>query len=380
MGCRAGEGRGWRRIAALGVSLLAALVVTGCGGAGGPASNSPAGNRGSASIAATPATVVVGDLITISVAYSGGSGTVDHGIGPLSSGAKATYRAQASDVGDLVFKLTVNKSGAADNISSVSNSVHVINVPPVPEILAPTYVTVGRDYQATTSDVLEPGWSINWDVKNGLVVSGQGTGSIVFRAEGGGAVQLSCAISSSGGNALGTGALAVTAVEPPKVVSFSVSDIAPKVGASVVLTPVFSGGEGSISGLGPVSSGGSYDVSPLVPTDFTLVVVNQAGDQDVASVHVAPQLVAMSPILPSLREVSPGSRIHFQATVTGAVDASITWSASAGKIDAATGEWEAPSTNGPCTITATSNAVQTVRRTVDVAVSALPKIDYFVVE
>lgn len=72
-------------------------------------------------------------------------------------------------------------------------------------------------------------------------------------------------------------------------------------------------------------------------------------------------------ISPNGSSIAPGSSQQFNATVTGASDQSVTWSASAGTITSA-GLFTAPTTSGTYTVTATSVASPTASATVNVIV------------
>jgi hypothetical protein len=73
-----------------------------------------------------------------------------------------------------------------------------------------------------------------------------------------------------------TATLAVTTVPagPPYVIT---------AGGNATLTPTFTGGTGTITGIGPVTSGVAYVVAPTVSTNYTLTVTSAAGVEATAT-------------------------------------------------------------------------------------------------
>ncbi len=154
-------------------------------------------------------------------------------------------------------------------------------------------------------------------------------------------------------------------------------------GGTATLWPDFQDGTGVIdNGVGAVVSGSPYVVSPLFSTTYTLKITNLAGDfvTQVTNVNVAP--VVVSAVSPATKAVSVGHMATFTASVGGAVDASLIWSvdgqpggtAGTGTITSG-GVYTAPASAGTHTITATSNANQSVSQSAVVNVVPLPSID-----
>jgi hypothetical protein len=85
-------------------------------------------------------------------------------------------------------------------------------------------------------------------------------------------------------------------------------------------------------------------------------------------------------ISPQTAKVAPGGNVQFQATVNGASDARVQYSADAGAVDPATGFWTAPPSEGTVHVTAQSvanpslqaTAVVTVARSATVTVKIQP--------
>jgi len=68
--------------------------------------------------------------------------------------------------------------------------------------------------------------------------------------------------------------LAVASVPDPVISSLTLTHASVTAGDSASITPVFSGGVGTLSGIGSVVSGTSYVVSPMSTTTYTLTVTN----------------------------------------------------------------------------------------------------------
>lgn len=76
-----------------------------------------------------------------------------------------------------------------------------------------------------------------------------------------------------------------------------------------------------------------------------------------AQAALNPPVVAVS-VSPTSATLAVGATQQFSATVTGATDTSVTWSATSGTVDS-TGLYTAPATAGSGQVTATSNADST---------------------
>lgn len=101
---------------------------------------------------------------------------------------------------------------------------------------------------------------------------------------------------------------------------------------------------------GSISSAGIF-TAPATVGDVTITATSVAdpGKSGTLRVHVAEPIVAVAPAAGSL--AIPGSRLRFTALVDGVTSTNVTWTASAGTIDA-TGKWIAPTGAGTATITA----------------------------
>ncbi len=157
------------------------------------------------------------------------------------------------------------------------------------------------------------------------------------------------------------------------------STTTPLYGASVTVTPSFTGAVQA--SVGTTRGGNNISTAPVTgaalptsaitaATTFWLRTTNAAGDSQDSSVTVTPQTVVVDPISPAAPTRTVGSTATFSAIATGGVTNGLTWTASAGAIDANTGAWTAPATAQPVTITATSKDDPTKSATTVVSVVA----------
>lgn len=188
-------------------------------------------------------------------------------------------------------------------------------------------------------------------------------------------------VTATSGNQTATFPESVTVVQSVPAGTLTPSTSSPLFGATVTLTPSFSGGTATIGTGGPGSSdvaasavSGIPVTSPSITaaTTFTLTVTSAAGASAASSCLVTPQTVTVGPVSPANPVRSTGSSTTFSAPVSGGARGTVTWTANAGTIDPATGVWIAPgSANPSVTITATSVDHPTVSATTAVDVVSL---------
>jgi hypothetical protein len=176
--------------------------------------------------------------------------------------------------------------------------------------------------------------------------------------------------------------------------SLTMSTNNPLYGATdVTVTPTFTAGAtatvGVLNGTGSeISSNATSGVAlPVQPTGFVnqgtyiLIVTNSVGATYLASsVTTNPQWPSVSIPSPAAANVNVSQTQAYSATVTGAVNTNINWSATGGSFSptstasGATTTWTAPATPGSYTITATSAADGSTTNSTTVNVYALPGI------
>jgi hypothetical protein len=106
-------------------------------------------------------------------------------------------------------------------------------------------------------------------------------------------------------------------------------------------------------------------------TTYWLRATDAAGDSVDASVTVTPQVVTLSATGPSTPALTAGKPLTFAATVGGAADPTVLWSATGGSWSGST--WTAPATAGSVTITAAAQADPTVSWTTTATVVDPPQ-------
>ena len=173
--------------------------------------------------------------------------------------------------------------------------------------------------------------------------------------------------------------VSLTVVALPSAASLTASNTSPLFGATITLTPVFTGGTGSVDqGVGTVTSGtAKTSAAVTVPTTFHLTVTNTAGQTaSSASALVTPQTVSVDPPTATQAFVTTSLTQAFAANVRGAFNTAVTWSANGGSFSGST--WTAPSTTGTYTITATSVADPTKSNSTTVTVVNPPTLASFI--
>jgi RHS repeat-associated protein len=148
------------------------------------------------------------------------------------------------------------------------------------------------------------------------------------------------------------------ALPAPTIASFTASPTSLLVGQSTTLSwSVTNATSLSLSNVGTVTGTSSVQ-SPTATTTYVLTAQNGSGTTTASTtVSVAPVVVTLTPKPTS---VAPGSATVFSASVSGAVNTAVDWSASGGSLSATTGAsvtWTAPASGGPFTITAASAAL-----------------------
>jgi hypothetical protein len=155
-----------------------------------------------------------------------------------------------------------------------------------------------------------------------------------------------------------------TVVATPVAGNLAASTTTPAFGATVTLTPTFSGGTATIGSGGQGSSdvtasaitnNGYSSAAITASTTFTLTVTNSADTPAVATATrtVVPTAVQISAITPANPSVDANTTQQFDAIASGGATNTITWSSDGGSF--AGNVWTAPANNGIFTITATSD-------------------------
>lgn len=354
--------------ARMSISALSALIAltlsTTCGGGGGGGSTPPPAPPSIASFTAQPATITAGGSATLSFAFTGGTGSIDQGVGAVTSGTSVTVTPAVT----TAYQLRVVNGAGATALGTAT--VTVAPAPVAPVISAPTLATAGAAGM-TASVAAQAGMTYAWTITGGTITGGSDTRQITFTPGGSGTLTLTCTVTNAA-SASASGSATVTVVDAPVATGLAASTSTPLYGGSVTLTPTFTGGTGSVDrGVGPVVSGVPFATPALTATTtYTLTVANQAGATAVASVTVTPQTPTVGAVSPAMPTMTVLASQTFTSQVSGAVNGALTWTATGGTMDPATGAWTAPGTAGLYTITATSVADAT--RSASTVVTVVP--------
>jgi sugar lactone lactonase YvrE len=215
--------------------------------------------------AAVPSALNAGESSQLQVSYTGGLGSIDNGIGQITSGDVA----RVNPLGTTTYTLSV--ANAAGTKVTRTATITVLTQPVINSFLAsenPMTLGAGTRLLPVFSGgtgTIDQGIG---DVTSGTAVPVNPTAITIY---------LLTVRNSVGG--VTTKPLTLTLVQPPTITSFSATSANISTGGSTTLLGVFSNGTGSVdNGVGNVTSGTlSAPVSPAVTTTYTLTVVNAGG-------------------------------------------------------------------------------------------------------
>ncbi|HJV91535.1 MAG TPA: kelch repeat-containing protein, partial [Holophagaceae bacterium] len=324
-------------------------------------------------------TINQGGSLTLTAGFSNGSGSIDHGVGVVTSGTAVTVRPAVT----TLYTLTVMNGAGTQTTATCLVTV----APPDNTITAASPVTAGAANCVASVLNGPTGTTYAWTLTNGTITSGQGTNILHYTAGTSGTVGIACTVTNAAG-ASAAGQTSVAIVPAPGIASFTVSTTSIPFGGSVVLTPTFSNGTGWVNqGAGPVTSGTPITVQPTKNGFYTLYVTNAAGTQvtmnsTTITLYQTPKLK-----LTALNYATVGgsNTLRVYATLYNVPASSCQWTLSqGGTIMGSTGNgyneiFVTPSSTGPyvVTCTATGYAGGTVSDTITVQVLPAPVITSF---
>lgn len=247
------------------------------------------------SFIANPMTITQGSTATLSYTFSGGTGVINNGVGPVASGlatavtplVTTTYLLTVSNPsgGSAVAAVTVTVSGMPSNVTLVAEK--------------PT-ITIGDSVRLTAT--FTGGTAVVTNNVNATTINpANGVPFTVTPAQ---TTTYILTVTNTAGLAT-TAAASVTVIPRPHIISFTADSEAITRGSNTFLLPNFTHGIGTISnGIGLVQSGVRVPVSPLVTTPYTLTVTNATGEFEQKSLTIAVvdpptgiNLVAIPPII-----------------------------------------------------------------------------------
>ena len=122
---------------------------------------------------------------------------------------------------------------------------------------------------------------------------------------------------------------------------------------------------------GTITPQGGY-TAPAMAGAFHVVASKGLESATAEVIVTVPTPIAVTiAVSPTLAGVAPGGTVQFRATVTGAVDPSVSWSCDVGSMDL-NGVFTAPSVDGTAHVTATSRADPHATATATVAITTPP--------
>ena len=257
-----------------------------------------------------PDPLTAGTAGTLMAVFSGGTGTVDQGVGPVTSGMPI---GTGTLIQDTRFTLTVTGEGGT---ATQACTATVEAAPAVPVISAPATVMAGQGY--TASVPIQPGMTFAWSIAGGALTAGTPTAQVTFTAGQAGTLQLSCVASNAAGTASAPAILAIPVLQGPAILAFQAVPSTLNAGQSGILTWSVTGATGLTvdNGIGPVT-GTNATILPLSTTIYTLTASNAIGSVTrTVTVLVIPQ--SQLPVITSFTATP--------ATVTAGQGTILAWS------------------------------------------------------
>jgi hypothetical protein len=225
---------------------------------------------------AAKTTLTAGRSTELTAIFSGGAGSIDHGIGAVISGQPTPTDELTSDT---TFTLTVTNA-AGDSVSAAV-AIATVAPPMIGAFTAARTIVTAWGMTELTATFSDGTGSIDHDV--GAVSSGQPapTGHLST------STTFTLTVTNAASDSV-SAQLTISTVPPPMITSFAASSTSIDDGDSVTLTGAFSGGDGVIDpGIGSVTSGASVSSGMLTASmTYTLTVTNTANDSVTAQVQV----------------------------------------------------------------------------------------------
>lgn len=305
---------------------------------------------------ATPAGIAYGAGSTLSYTFANGTGAIDQGVGPVTSGGSTPTGALTAT---RTYTLSVTNPAGTTVTQAATVTVSPIVVGPLAPA-APT-VSVGAVRTFTTTVTGGVTNAVTWSATAGTMnpATGQWTAPATAQSV---TIQAT-SLEDPAQSAVTT----VTVVALPAISSFTLTDIG-SAAPLWVFDATYSGGTGVIDrGVGAIASGAQVPLGGTPLDVYTLMVTNAAGDS-VTRTASAVQLAIESPSNPS--SLLPGQKLSVLTSVFNATDTSVTFSAAGGTITSG-GVFTAPLAVRVCTITVATVADPTVTATLTVNVSPL---------
>ncbi len=263
---------GFARMGCAAAAALLLATAPGCGGrkGGGAAAAGPEPAPAPVlpeiqSLQAERETITLGESTNLSFTFTGGSATLEPGIGAVTSGS--TVKVEPAQ--DTAYTLTVKGADNAEVHRVLTVKVAPVPVPPA--MVAPAQVAAFQTGLVAKVDPA-PGSTYLWTVTNGTITSGEKESTVTFDAGSAGDLTVQCVVTNAAGKAAQP-VVATVAVKVSSITGFKAEPAQVTSGAATSLLATFSGGTGRIEpGNLPVTSGTPVTVHPLADTTYTLTL------------------------------------------------------------------------------------------------------------
>jgi hypothetical protein len=318
------------------------------------------------SFTAEPNPALYGGTSKLTGVFSGGAGSVDNGVGPVTSNVAVDT---AAITVETTFKLTVTNSLGDTDSKETTVGVQTVTISDVSPANPNVTINKTKQFSATVTGAADT--SVLW-----FTTAGSIDGNGLFTAPPNPATVTITAKANAKQTVFKQ--TTVYVVVAPSIISFTANPNPALYGGKSKLTGVFADGTGVVdNGVGGISSGTPIDSpSMTLATTYKLTVTNPAGEYTESSTTVNVQTVTITDVSPANPNVTVGHTKQFSATVTGAADSTVDWTATCGTISS-TGLFTAPATPQSCEVTATSHAKPDVSKKTGVTVIAEPHITSF---
>ena len=336
-------------------------------------------------------TIGYGGTATLRYTFADGTGVIDYGVGPVSSGEYKLVTGNWN--GTRTYTLTVTNPAG----DPITGTITVDVTPVVIGTVSPANPT--RTVNATQTFGLSgiSGGATNgytWSASAGTINASSGAWTAPATPQ---SVTITA---TSSDDASKTASTLVTVVAAPVATSIATSAATPAYGETFTLTPTYSAGTATITydggsitcpatGVASAAITANWDGARV----FTLTVTNAAGSVDTKTVTVTPTAVGMTAITPATKDLSLTKTVQISGgIVSGAVSSGVEWLVNgtlAGDINtigsiSATGLYTAPTAMpvSGSTITIRVRAVDNpaVYKEMVITLYKLPTIQSFTVE
>jgi len=340
--------KSWPRAIVCLLGLILILCGMSCGGTVGTAPGTATTTSVALTISPTTTTLAPGKTVTFQ-AYVSGS-TNQNVIWSASGGVITQTGIYTAPTANGTYTVTAT-SAASSTASAVAQViVNSVTINPIAVQVTPpsTTVSYGTQVQFLANVTGTTNTAITWSVSDGTISS---TG--LFTAPS--TTEQVTVLARSVANPSITGSSQVTITNSGPIISIAPFTTTVAAGATVQFTATIANSTnqnvnwnctgGTITSTGLYTAGSATGTFQVTATD-----VANSSVQATATVQIVPITVTLSPLNTT---VVTGQTEQFTATVRGATNPGITWSASAGSITQA-GLFTAPATAQTVTITATS--------------------------